>query len=74
MCICMPSLPYSILFLLLNYFYNSVFVSFFNVNSHLQYTQILFLITVFSFCQDELVLVACFDLSLRGGVLASSLL
>lgn len=52
-------------FLLLNYFYNSCLLAFLILTlSSSVYLNLLFLIPVFSFRQDELVLVGCFDLSL----------
>lgn len=54
-------------FLLLNYFYNSCLLAFLILTlSSSVYLNLLFLIPVFSFRQDELVLVGCFDLSLLG--------
>lgn len=51
-------------FLLLNYFYNSCLLAFLILTLSSSVYLNLFLIPVFSFRQDELVLVGCFDLSL----------
>lgn len=53
-------------FLLLNYFYNSCLLAFLILTLSSSVYLNLFLIPVFSFRQDELVLVGCFDLSLLG--------
>lgn len=65
-CICMPSLPYSIQsFCCLIISTTSCLLAFLILTlSSSVYLNLLFLIPVFSFRQDELVLVGCFDLSL----------